>query len=400
MANAGPTSAKVKVLFFETGRQGGSVFRLLSIIQRIDRTRFEVGLVSYYRDRAAALLLRESRLFCRHRLHVPWYPQPDAFKPLFGLPVPTPFGIYLFLVSMIVLWRHRPDVVYMNTGIGGLEPAIIAARLLGTKVVCHLRISRELNAYEVRLARRVQRLVTCSEWGAMFYETQVRGDGIATCIYDGIDLAEFDARAREPLQGPLAEGPIYVCQVGSLIPRKRPQLALAAFEIARQMVPDLKLILVGDGPLRTELEDLVRERGLQGEVLLTGHRGDVPALLRRSHIGLLLSEHEGLPNSILEYMASRLPVVVVRFPFIRELIQDGANGVVIEEASPQAIAQAIIAVACSPGRRERLGRAGREAVEAGVFHPEREARGIEALLAEVRHADSLVPSTRAARCRE
>jgi glycosyltransferase EpsD len=194
---------------------------------------------------------------------------------------------------------------------------------------------------------------------------------------------EFDGRAKENLESPLPEGPVYICQVGSLIARKRPRLAIEAFEIARRQFPNLKLILAGDGPLQSELEVLVRQRGFHADVLLLGPRRDIPALLRRCHIGLLLSVHEGLPNSVLEYMASSLPVVIVRLPFIHELVRDQDNGLVIDDATPQPIAEAILALAQSVDYRQRLGRAGRQALEVGTFHVDREARDVEALLTRV-----------------
>jgi glycosyltransferase involved in cell wall biosynthesis len=377
------SDARTKVLFFESGRQGGSVFRLRSIIKRIDRSRFEVGVVSFYRDRAAATLFEVSGLFCRHALHVPWYPQPDAFKRLLGLSLPTPFGVYFFLASLLALWRYRPHVAYMNSGIGGFEPAILAARLLGVKVICHLRMSRDLADHEVRLAGYVDHLVASSKWGAKFYQGRVQGRAVATCIYEAIDLVEFDARAKEDLKSPLPEGPVYVCQVGSLIPRKRPRLAIEAFELAHREFPNLRLILAGHGPLHSELAALIRERGLGEGVLLVGPRSDIPALLRACHVGLLVSEHEGLPNSILEYMASSLPTVVVRMPFIDELIQDGQNGLVIDEPTPHRVADAILAAAQSADHRERMGKVARATVEAGVFHVDSEAQAIETLLSRV-----------------
>jgi glycosyltransferase involved in cell wall biosynthesis len=377
------SDARIKVLFFESGRQGGSVFRLLSIIKRIDPSRFEAGVVSFYRDRAAATLFEVKGLFCRHALHVPWYPQPDAFKRLLGVRLPTPFGAYFFLTSLLLLWRYRPNVAYMNSGIGGFEPAILAARLLGVKVICHLRMSRDLTDYEVWLVRYVDHLVASSNWGARFYQDRVQGRAAATCVYEAIDLAEFDARAKEKLQSPLAEGPVYICQVGSLISRKRPSLAIEAFEIAHRHFPNLRLLLAGEGPSHSELDRLVRARGLQAKVLLLGSRRDVPALLRACDIGLLLSVHEGLPNSILEYMASSLPVVVVRLPFIDELIQDRHNGLVIDDPTPQRIADAMLACARSAEYRARLGRAARATIEAGVFGVSHEAREIEAVLTRV-----------------
>src|SRR5262245_30190417 len=301
---------RIKVLFFESGREGGSVFRLASIVRRIDRSRFEPAVAAYYRDHAAAVLYRIDGVFCRTWLRVPWHPQPDTLTPGLGRFVPMRFGIYLLPASLLLLRRPRPHLLYLNTDIGGFEPTIAAARRLGAAVVCQLRMSRELKAHEIRFANQVSHLVTSSEWAARFYERQT--GTAATCVYEAIDLDEFDARARPPLERALPDGPVYVCQVGSLIARKRPHLAVAAIAIARERIPSLKLVLVGDGPEAARLDALARERGLEDAVLRLGRRRDVPAILRRCHIGLLLSEHEGLPNAVLEYMAGALPVVAAR----------------------------------------------------------------------------------------
>jgi glycosyltransferase involved in cell wall biosynthesis len=182
---------------------------------------------------------------------------------------------------------------------------------------------------------------------------------------------------------PLPEGPVYICQVGSLISRKRPRLAVDAFEIAHSQFPNLRLILAGEGPLNSELAALVRGRGLGADVLLVGPRPDIPALLRSCHVGLLLSEHEGLPNSLLEYMASSLPTVVVRLPFIHELIQDGHNGSVVDDPTAQRIADAILTFARSAAYRRQMGKAARETIEAEAFDVDREARNVEALLTRI-----------------
>src|SRR5262245_15099200 len=251
--------SRIRVLFFESGRRGGSIFRLRSVLARADRDRFEAGFVSYYSDEAAATLFRLEGLFCRHSLGLRWE-QPDVFKHPFGLEVPTPFALYYFVVSLVLLWRHRPGVVYMNTGIDGHQPAIWAARLLGIPVVCHIRTSRPLTRNERRVARHVQRFVACTRWGVEHYRSQLaRPAGDVSLVYDGIDLDEFDTRAAKAAAPPGPEGALYVCQVGSLIPRKRPRLAVEAVALARQRCPELRLILAGDGPLRDELARLLSE---------------------------------------------------------------------------------------------------------------------------------------------
>src|SRR5262245_37952981 len=108
MQPARPTRA----LFFESGRGGGSVYRLKSILERLDPDRFEAGFVSWYDDRAAAELFQVEALYCRESLGLRGE-RPDTFKHLLGLPLPTPFSFYYYAKSRSALHRHRPDVAYV-----------------------------------------------------------------------------------------------------------------------------------------------------------------------------------------------------------------------------------------------------------------------------------------------
>jgi glycosyltransferase involved in cell wall biosynthesis len=372
---------KIRVLFFESGRRGGSVFRLRSVLERVDRERFEAGYVSYYSDQLAASLFEVNGLFCRRSLRLRGE-QPDVFKHPLGLAVPTPFAFYYFLVSLIVLARHRPDVAYMNTGIDGHQPAIWAARLLRIPVVCHIRTSRPLSRNERRMAKHVRRFVACTRWGAEHYGAELgRGASGVDLVYDGIDLDAFDARTRQEAPPSLPDGPLYVCQVGSLIPRKRPGLAVEAVALARRRCPELRLVLVGDGPLRDELAHTLAEPSLGAAIIMFGHVREIPALLRRCLIGLLVSEHEGLPNVVMEYMAAGLPVVVAPLPGIDELVLHEETGLIVQGASPTLLAESLLRLALSPARRAAFGRAGRLRIEQGPFRVESEARAIEGVLA-------------------
>jgi glycosyltransferase involved in cell wall biosynthesis len=381
---------RIRVLFFESGRRGGSIFRLRSVLERADPERFEMGFVSYYSDRSASCLFELGRLFCRVSLGLRGEP-PDVFKHALGLEVPMPFAIYYFMVSLLVLWRHRPAVAYMNTGIDGHQPAIWAARLLRIPVVCHIRTSRPLTRNERRHAKYVRRFVASSAWGAEQYSAQL---GCAASdmdyVHDAVDVDAFDARARSGTAPALPGEQLYVCQVGSLISRKRPLLAVEAVALARQRCPALRLVLAGDGPLLDELDRLLRDPRLGPAVHVLGHVGEVPALLRRCHIGLLVSEHEGMPNAVIEYMAACLPVVVSPVPGIDELVVNGRTGLIVDPPSAERLAESLLQLALSPETREAWGRAGRRRVEEGPFRLETETRAIESVLERA----AAVPATR------
>jgi glycosyltransferase involved in cell wall biosynthesis len=373
---------RIRVLFFESGRRGGSVHRLRSILERLDPDRFEGGFVSWYRDGAAARLFALPRLFCRRSIGLRGE-RPDTFKHLLGLPVPTPFAAYYYLVSRRIVRRHAPDVVYVNTGLGFHEPAILVASRSGVPVVCHLRSSARLDRDELRSGARVTRFVTSSRWGASHFAGELgRPQGDFDSVYEGIDLPAFDAQVSAEAAPQLPPGPLYVCLVGSLIERKRPLVAVQALAAARRRRPELRLVLAGDGPLRREVERLVTLLGLEEAVLRLGNVAAVPALLSRCQLGLLVSASEGMPNAVMEYMAARLPVVTSSVPGVDELVEHGRTGIIVPDPlAPEAIAEALCELAASAARRADFGDAGRRKIEGVEFSVETEARAVSDVIA-------------------
>jgi len=159
-----------------------------------------------------------------------------------------------------------------------------------------------------------------------------------------------------------------------------------AFLHLLEMTPDgrqrLRLVLVGDGVLRTEIEALVRQEQAINMVWLAGARDDVPQLLRGFDIFALPSLAEGISNTILEAMASGLPVVATRVGGTPEIIVDGVTGMLVPSADPTAMARALSSYIEKPGLMKCHGRAGRERVER-VFSIERMVQQYEATYEEL-----------------
>lgn len=196
---------------------------------------------------------------------------------------------------------------------------------------------------------------------------------------NAIDLQDFDERARaEPGAGASgANGAggasgvngsrgaeCVVISVGTLARRKRFDRFLRALALARAGGASLRGVLVGDGPERGALEALAGELGLFPDgVSFAGRRNDVPALLRRAHVYLLTSEHEGFPNVLLEAMAARLPVVTTPAGDAGVIVEEGSTGFVVPHDDVEAMAARLTELAGSPELRLRLGAAGRGRVE-------------------------------------
>jgi glycosyltransferase involved in cell wall biosynthesis len=179
-----------------------------------------------------------------------------------------------------------------------------------------------------------------------------------------IDLADFDVQAtHEATQFARMDTPKVVA-VGRLVPEKRLDRYLGVLALARQKVPDLKGFLIGDGPERQRLESIANDLGLLPEGLQFFARWNgVPALLSHVQMLILCSDHEGLPNVLLEAMAARLPVITTAAGDAADVVQDGITGYVVPFDDIEGMAERMICLARSPDLRRKLGEAGRRRVE-------------------------------------
>jgi glycosyltransferase involved in cell wall biosynthesis len=133
-------------------------------------------------------------------------------------------------------------------------------------------------------------------------------------------------------------------------------------EAARRVLekdPTVCFLIVGDGPLRPQLEDLARTLGVTGSVHFLGKRGDIPDLLAAIDVSVLCSTSEGLSNVIMESMAAGKPVVATRVGGNPELVVDGVTGYLVPPADSATLADAILSLLTRPDRGKSMGEAGK-----------------------------------------
>ena len=192
-------------------------------------------------------------------------------------------------------------------------------------------------------------------------------------ISNAVDTERFHPVAGEqptPIEGcPFSpERHWLVGTVGRLQAIKDQLNLVRAFAHALQSQPALRerlrLVIIGEGPLRPELEALLRETGLTGLVWMPGERSDVPAVMRGLHCFSLPSKAEGLSYTLLEAMASGLPVVATAVGANPDLVRNGETGEIVPPNDPQSLGDALARLAAAPAALGRqLGRAGRARVE-------------------------------------
>lgn len=213
-------------------------------------------------------------------------------------------------------------------------------------------------------------------------------DDKITIVHNGVDPAPFAPPASRP--------PDRAPTVG-ILAALRPEKDHATFLRAAARVvaarPEIRFLIVGDGPCRNEIEALITELGLDDHVLLTGSRPDVAHLLHSMDV-VALSSHtvECFPMALLEAMAAARPAVCTAVGGIPEMLVDGVTGLLVPPRDPQALADGLLDVLSDPERARKMGRAGRERVES-EFTLDRSVRATQdALDTVVRTSSRVRPS--------
>jgi glycosyltransferase involved in cell wall biosynthesis len=184
--------------------------------------------------------------------------------------------------------------------------------------------------------------------------------GLPDSFYVAPEPAASDRLRRELGVGEAA--PLLLC-VGMLIDLKGQQELVPMMGLLRDRLPRAHLLLVGEGPNRPRLEQLVTEHGVADRVTLLGHRGDVPALLAASDGLLSASRSEGFGMAVLEAMAASKAVVAVHTPAFEEFVVEGETARFVPGQDAQLLADAVADVFGDPDRATAMGRAGRERAE-------------------------------------
>ncbi len=147
--------------------------------------------------------------------------------------------------------------------------------------------------------------------------------------------------------------------------QKAPLDFVRAAAIVARSAPETWFVMVGDGPLRAEVEALVAASGLSDHLVLTGLRRDVPELMAAFDVFALTSLWEGLPRVLPQAMATGLPIVATAIDGNTEAVTSGENGLLVPPEDPSALAGAILELLRDPSRMARMGQAGR--ARAGEF---------------------------------
>lgn len=269
--------------------------------------------------------------------------------------------------------RSRPDVLYTLTVVPNIWGRMFG-RALGIPVIAAGFRELRPKQWEPLLWRCTDRLI-CN--APMLRERAVNELGVprgrVAVVPNCVDTERFRPAEVRP------EGPPRIVSVARLVRDKSPLALLEAFALVRRQLPQARLTMVGDGPLRPRVEARIAELGLTQAVRIVTGCGEVRPHLAQADVFALASRREGSPNAVLEAMAAGLPVAASRTGGIPDLVEHGRTGLLTQPEDPHDLAAALLRLLQDESLRASLGAAAREqAVRA--HSPEAMARATEAVL--------------------
>lgn len=163
------------------------------------------------------------------------------------------------------------------------------------------------------------------------------------CIYNGIDVKRFTH-----VEEYMCKDDIQFVAIGRLSAEKNYSLMLSAFADVRNRFPETKLVIVGDGELREELEQQCVKLNIKDAVFFTGNIPNVEKYLWSSQVYLMSSDYEGLPLTVLEAMAAGLPIISTRAGGVVDVVEHEKNGLLINCGDRAGFAAAMERLITSP----------------------------------------------------
>jgi sugar transferase (PEP-CTERM/EpsH1 system associated) len=326
---------------------GGLENGLVNLLNRLDSQHFEQTVCCLTTAGKFAARIKSSNIQLME-LHLPTHG--------FRMPLLRLTRIFQKLSPDIVHTRGWPTV-----------DAIFAARFSGVPRLIHGEHGREhtdpdgVNWKRNQIRRAIGRIVDRYVIVCDFFRSWLRNackvrDEKITYIPNGVDTEAFSPldmnvshptydvpsmrmKLRQKLE--LPSNTLLVGTVGRLDPVKDIPTLIKAFKNALPDCPDAKLVIVGGGPLQPSLIRLGEELGIETSLLWLGERGDIPEILRCLDVFVQISVFEGMSNTVLEAMASGLPIIATRTGGNPELVNPGQNGMLVSVGNVQELSQTL-----------------------------------------------------------
>lgn len=364
--------AKNAVLFVETGNQGGGSFgSLCQHLAGINRDKFDPIVAFVVPNKYTARL---------DQLRVPWHVVPDWYYPEdFTKPRKSrmlkwrrwAFRDHPRWTVALTRYQHAPLIrglgelikrhdirlIHLNNTVYRCFFGLLLAKRFGLPCVSHLRSTNSGDFNRVMLAwsnRYVdQHIAVSSDTARHWINLGLPADKVVT-IYNGIEPVEV---VHRDLRSEFAIEPRYrhvIGVVAMLLGFKGHRFLFESFAKVAARRGDVILLVVGDGPIRPQLEQQVAAMGLGGRIRFLGHQDRAVEIIAALDLMIVSSQSEPLGRVILEAMSVRTPVIATDTGGSPEMIDSGRSGLLVPYDQPEVMAASIEALLDSPDRRTAM----------------------------------------------
>jgi glycosyltransferase involved in cell wall biosynthesis len=409
-----PSTKPKRILYLENGQgYGGAVICMELLLQALDRNCYEPFVSTSYMDsnyqnlgNIAPLTYLSHRFFDKNtlmdRLSIRENGIPRTGILLKGCQqllslADYAVNIFPYVLRLIALChRKQIDLVHLNNepvcNIGGL----IAAKIIGLPVVCHVRDSVSWDTPTAKwLYSLVDHFITVADW----VKEEVLAMGVAPervqTIWDGRDLRPFvvnEDRDKIRSELGLTQNEVAVGMFSRLNPWKGHRIFIESMEKVFTERPNCRAFIVGGATAslksyEKELKDEVARRNLTDRIMFTGQRSDIPRLMKAMDILVHASlEADPYPGVVLEAMLMGRPIIASNQGGPAEALDDGQTGILCRPGDAEALASKTLELANKPDQREEIGKVAKK-VAWERYAIENHARGIEKVY------DKLLPTS-------
>jgi len=355
---------KINLLYVITKLElGGAQKQLLSLIQGLDRARYNIFLFAA----REGILMDDALAVPGLRVHRSLFLE-RAVNPFLDIPA--------FFELAFFIRREKIDIVHTHSSKAGILGRFAAAAA-GVRAIYHTVHGWPFHDFQFPPARWffvslercaaavTTRIIVVSE------HDKTRGlkygigcDGRYSLVRYGIDAAAFEEAipaARKSLGIP--EGVPVAAMISCFKPQKAVQDLITVARDVCAVRKDALFMIAGDGTRRRAISKLIRAYGLKGNVLLLGWRRDIPEILASCDVFILTSLWEGMPIAVIEAMAASRPVIVTDTGGVRELVRDGDTGFIVPCRDTGAMSRRLLTLFHDPAMRARIGNKARDSLK-------------------------------------
>jgi len=361
------------ILFLENGVYGGGSFEsLFQIVENLDTTRFRpviafvnnAPIVDRFRKRNISVVMLQDALYTAGQ----WMGMTRfVTKALLRLQRWMPQHHIVFeaiihrkTINAVcrIIQEHRIDLLHLNDQSVRDLYGVIAAQRCRIACVSHLRSIRVQSVHQrVRqyLKKHVNLFIANSQFTKNYWRAllDIPEQDIAVFYntLDPVSTSPLDIRTALSIDSSVHS--VIGC-VGNLVDGKGQQFLIRSFNIVFRHNPSTVLLLVGDGPQRSQLEELSKQLGIDRAVIFTGYDTRAREIIAAVDVLVLPSETETFGRVLLEAMAVRTPIIATRVGGVPEVITNEENGLLVEYGDEQSLASAILRVIQDALLREYL----------------------------------------------